>query len=302
VALLLTLMIVTLLLVVVLDFDTHTRLQIRSAAHFREGLQAAYLAKAGVSAARAALKDDKMRHAQYDGPDELWATPLFGMPVGPGSVSGEIVDESGKLSINKLSDNQEYTKWKPVWERLLKLLEVEEPAALVGALKDWVDADSETTDPFYSGESDYYERLSPPYRCKNGPMDSVTELRLIRGMTPALYDKLAPLVTTAQTKTVNVNTMSRLVCQALDDRLDQEICRRVEEGRPYEKPDDVDKVTGISGAGNPLFDLRSKGLYDVKSDFFTATARGQVDTTIKAVTALLQRDGTKVKVLSWRVE
>ena len=44
-----------------------------------------------------------------------------------------------------------------------------------------------TTRPRPNGaESDYYSGLSPGYRCKNGPLDSIEELLLVRGVTPDL--------------------------------------------------------------------------------------------------------------------
>lgn len=55
---------------------------------------------------------------------------------------------------------------------------------IANAILDWLDPD-ET--PRTSGaENDYYGTLDPPYRCKNGPLDSLEELLLVRGVTPQL--------------------------------------------------------------------------------------------------------------------
>ena len=32
----------------------------------------------------------------------------------------------------------------------------------------------------------YYSGLTPPYHCKNGPLDSLEEMLLIKGVTPQL--------------------------------------------------------------------------------------------------------------------
>ena len=54
-------------------------------------------------------------------------------------------------------------------------------AELAAAIVDWRDTDS---DPSPNGaESDVYGRLRPAYRCKNGPFESLGELRLVNGMT-----------------------------------------------------------------------------------------------------------------------
>jgi len=56
--------------------------------------------------------------------------------------------------------------------------------ALVDAVKDWVDADDLTIN---GAESDDYQRLNPPYDAKNKPMDDLSELLLVRGITPRRY-------------------------------------------------------------------------------------------------------------------
>jgi DNA uptake protein ComE-like DNA-binding protein len=52
------------------------------------------------------------------------------------------------------------------------------------AIVDWIDPDD---DPRPNGaENSYYMGLSPPYRCKNGPLDTLEELLYVRGVTPDL--------------------------------------------------------------------------------------------------------------------
>ncbi|TWU47198.1 General secretion pathway protein K [Rubripirellula tenax] len=52
------------------------------------------------------------------------------------------------------------------------------------AILDWIDTDEESRP--YGAESDYYESLSTPYSATNGPLRSVEELLLVRGVTPTL--------------------------------------------------------------------------------------------------------------------
>jgi DNA uptake protein ComE-like DNA-binding protein len=76
------------------------------------------------------------------------------------------IDSSGKL----------------LHDALMKLPNMTEDVA--DSIVDWIDSD---TDPRPSGaENDYYSGLSPGYRCKNGPLDSVDELLLIKGVTKEL--------------------------------------------------------------------------------------------------------------------
>jgi len=55
---------------------------------------------------------------------------------------------------------------------------------IAAAILDWMDPDDT---PRPSGaENEYYSILATPYRCKNGPLDSLEELLLVRGVTPLL--------------------------------------------------------------------------------------------------------------------
>src|SRR5204863_189714 len=63
---------------------------------------------------------------------------------------------------------------------LMKLPNMTEEIA--DAIIDWIDADD---NPRPNGaESATYSGMTPPYRCKNGPLDSIEELLLVRGVTP----------------------------------------------------------------------------------------------------------------------
>ena len=55
---------------------------------------------------------------------------------------------------------------------------------IADAIMDWLDSDD---DPRESGaESDYYQSLNPSYVARNGPIHSLDELLLIKGVTPRL--------------------------------------------------------------------------------------------------------------------
>jgi hypothetical protein len=56
---------------------------------------------------------------------------------------------------------------------------------VVDSILDWLDADDSAR--AHGAESDYYLGLRPPYRAKDGWIDSVDELLKVRGVTPALF-------------------------------------------------------------------------------------------------------------------
>ena len=55
---------------------------------------------------------------------------------------------------------------------------------IADAILDWLDDDDESRE--FGAEVDYYSSLMPPYAAKNGPLETVEELLLVRGVTPQL--------------------------------------------------------------------------------------------------------------------
>jgi hypothetical protein len=105
--------------------------------------------------------------------------------VGPGTPMSEQAtyrfgasDESGKINLNallRLGGNR-------ALQVLMKLPGMTEEVA--AAILDWLDTD--TTPRSGGAEEEYYSTLNPPYYPKNGPLDSLEELLLVRGVTPQL--------------------------------------------------------------------------------------------------------------------
>ena len=93
-----------------------------------------------------------------------------------------ITDESAKLNLNTATAAQ-----------MLKLVsravgenDQIDPQAIVDAIIDWRDSDANPSGEDAGTEGDYYRSLDKPYRVKNGPFDTVEELLLIKGVTPAV--------------------------------------------------------------------------------------------------------------------
>jgi type II secretory pathway component PulK len=109
-------------------------------------------------------------------------------PLGPddaGSTSNPfhfgLTDESGKININALMkiDNTGQ-KAQAVLMGLPGMTE-----EIANSILDWITS-GDTPRPG-GAKNDYYSGLSPPYRCKNGPIDTPEELLLVKGITPPLF-------------------------------------------------------------------------------------------------------------------
>jgi type II secretory pathway component PulK len=107
----------------------------------------------------------------------LVAPPAIDDAINGGSASRfGVTDESGKININAL------VALNPDKAHDMLILLPNMTEEIADAIIDWIDADDE---PRANGaESDYYSGLG--YRCKNGPLDTLEELLLVRGVTPQL--------------------------------------------------------------------------------------------------------------------
>ncbi len=96
--------------------------------------------------------------------DENSALLMPAMALTSGEVSDEVLPESLAVSL------------------LMALPGMTEDVA--EAILDWIDEDDEPRD--FGAESEYYTTLPTPYSPANGPLHSVEELLLVRGVTPTL--------------------------------------------------------------------------------------------------------------------
>lgn len=101
-----------------------------------------------------------------------------GTPMG---VRYGLEDESAKLNLNLLllADTVVTDGGRAL---LMSVPGMTEDVA--DAILDWLDEDDEPRE--YGAEADYYMGLNPPYAPANGPPTTLTELLLVRGVTPTL--------------------------------------------------------------------------------------------------------------------
>src|SRR5689334_11286636 len=223
VALLLALLVVTLLVALILEFDAEARREYREAAAFRDNFKATMLTRAAVQAARAVLQQDflrdKLTGEQFDAPTDLWAMPIKNYAIGDGFLSAQIQDERGKLNLNDfIATANDQIKLKTTTERTRRLFELLQlNPDLVDALIDWTDIDRI---PRPAGaESAYYHSQKPAYQPANNRLQSLADLRLIKGFTPDIIDRLSRYVTVYPldgSAPININTAEPLVIQSLD--------------------------------------------------------------------------------------
>ena len=98
-----------------------------------------------------------------------------------------LADEAGKINVNALLqlDNG---KGDAGYTILMDLPNMTEDVA--NAILDWISpSDTPRTD---GAKDDYYSSLTPPYHCKNGPLDSLEELLLVQRRNAAAVVRQRP--------------------------------------------------------------------------------------------------------------
>ena len=127
-------------------------------------------------------KDQYWNHGPGDGMETnspLAFESLDNFTIGPGTVSLSMTELESKININ--------TADAPMLQQVLTLMGVDaaDISVIADSVLDWIDPDDGTR--MAGAESDYYEGLTPPYNAKNGPIDNIDELQLIKGVTPEMF-------------------------------------------------------------------------------------------------------------------
>ncbi|HEY9197852.1 MAG TPA: type II secretion system minor pseudopilin GspK, partial [Gammaproteobacteria bacterium] len=192
VALITALLVVALATVAAVAMASRQQLDVRRTANLLDGDQA-YLYALGVESwARVVLARDA-RDNQVDKLDEDWAKRLSPIAVPGGQVDGFVSDLQGRFNLNNLLTAEGQLSEPDVryFQRLLRVLELNEQ--LTVAVIDWLDPDFDTRFP-EGAEDDYYLSTETPYRAANRKFQSISELRLVKGFTAEVWNKLAPFV------------------------------------------------------------------------------------------------------------
>jgi len=132
-------------------------------------------------------------------------------------ISSTIIDAQGNFNVNNLTALELIGNYIRLIHAVQPELKLEDINVIAASTRDWIT-------PATSDEFDaYYAKQTPPYRAPHRPMVSVSELRLVKGMTSELYKKLLPYVTALPgTTAININTAGYPVLMSLSPTLSEE--------------------------------------------------------------------------------
>jgi general secretion pathway protein K len=314
-ALILTILIISLIVALTVEFNRFMRSDLHAAVNLRDGIKLGYVAKSGFNYALAVLLEDAAE-GNVDSLHEAWADPKAlsensAAQFDEGRFEVKVSDHSGKIQINKLvkEDGRNYNDdQKGLLMRFLKSFGIDDEEAdnIVDAIKDWIDADNEVTR--FGAENAHYQALDKPYSCKNAPIEFLEELLLIRGITKELFygteekPGISDYISPHGDGKININTADRLVLSALSDEI-KEDPEMVENMIKYRNDEDNnlkeinwDDRVGMRGVNY------NQGLLTTSSTHFEITSEGFKGAMSKRVTGMVERKEGTLQIRSWKIE
>ena len=236
--------------------------------------------------------------------------------MGDSTAKVDILPEAGRRNVNKLGDED--------WEELLDQAGVPEEdwPELIDCFMDWTDAgDEHRLNGAEEGDAYYKEQ---GYEPKNAPLDTVDELMLIKGFTPAIVyggpppdpkseplRGIAHLLTTFGDGKVNVNTASREVLMTLTadngKMMDEWV---VDDILKYRDGDDALPNTKDDGFESVQDAISKTGMDPSLADkisvadrqFVRVTSIGENNGVESGVWAIFEVGDKKVTPIYWREE
>lgn len=294
VALIMVLLAMALLVMLAAGMTQQQSIRVFKAGHYLAQQQGQSIALGAEAFAKRILirdfDEDKEDNAMIDSLDEFWAKNAAVLPIDEvGVAEVQIDDLGGRFNLNDLvtPSGQVDTEVRDRFARLLRVLGITgiSPDTLI----DWID-DNEQTISAYGAEDGQYLMADPGYRAANQPFVSVTELRLIEGMTEEIYQALLPHVSALPVSGagINVNTATGPILQALHDELSEAQIDSVLERREEEAFKNLQEFLALpefAGLG-----LKSRGL-TVQTRFFEVVSRITYDNRVVHMVSTVFRDG-----------
>jgi general secretion pathway protein K len=327
VALLLAVAVISLLIAVTVQFSKEMRQELMSSSNALSINTLEIMAKSGYNLAEAVLREDgSQEEVAVDTLQDSWATLKdqdMSRLYQSATLDIAIRDLSGRVQLNSLlggsdgGDDAIAQKTAILLENLLLSEDLPEVTAeqadlIVKAIRDWIDSDDEEQEGIESTESSFYGGLQPSYASKNGPMEFIEELLLIRGISKLLYYGneefvgLRDLVTVHGTDgTININTAPKAVLKSLSPSINEDYATQLIAYR--EDANNRDLLSGKKWydkvlPGDIVMEIDSDMLV-TESSFFQIISRAENNGMEKVLSATVQRQPDKtITLMNRRLE
>lgn len=193
IALIIVMIVITFLSILVAGFAHSMNVETRLARNSNYDSEMEWLGRSGIELAKYVIGQQRAIAGEpWDSLNQKWAggpgnsnspiadVQLKDVPIGHGTISVTITDCERKFNINVADEL--------ILSQALIVMGVDasDIPPIVSSIQDWIDPDDDTHPN--GAESAYYQTLDPPYIAKNGPIDDMNELFLIKGIVPEMVD------------------------------------------------------------------------------------------------------------------
>lgn len=233
VVLIIVLIVVAILTTLVVDLIYFTQVNTEISANSRDEMKSRYIAKSGVYVVAGTIRNESLENLtsvagvlgdQNGNSEGYWSIKIPFFPVGDGVVSIAVVDERSKVNLNALVNqitNQVDRQVLVEITELFRMVGVDngKSSLFISSLINWLDhpiSGLQNNDQEPNGaNAAFYAKLQNPYQIKDGPLDSVEEIRLINGMDDEFFNKIKDYITVYATdKKINFSTAPKVVMMA----------------------------------------------------------------------------------------
>lgn len=246
--------------------------------------QARAYADAGETLARLRIGDLVEARASRTTLQGGWLGTPQPLPVPGGSAVARVTDGGNCFNLNSVvsGDSEANLKVRPAgvtqFDALMQILKIDARQARIvsASLVDWIDTDAA---PQPGGaEDDVYVRAGTPHLTANRFLADISELRMVNGVTPAIYDALRPWVCAlpvSDLSPINVNTLlpdqAPLLAMLLPGQIGIDQARQMLAQRP------ADGYGTTNDFWRPLQDRGIQPLAEVSDQVKVATRWFKVD-------------------------
>jgi general secretion pathway protein K len=280
-ALIITVLIVTILVALVVEFAYEVYIDTSSLSNWTNAQKASLIAKSGQTLSTKYL-EEALKNYNTENEVEL---PVE-KDLGPNAkLAIKIEDENAKFNINSIIRPNGTTNDDALLslQNLFKYLNIN--PKLADVIADWMDTDSEPRNGFTDSEDN----------AKNALLQSIDELKLIPGIDKNTFDKISPFITVYGNNKINVNTAKLPVLMSFKDMTEARAKQIIDyrEITPFKLTSDIEKV----GIGNP--GTRMIGYIRTTSSNFRITTKATVNEITRIIESVV--DNTS-RIQFWREE
>ncbi len=332
-ALIVVLWVIGIMSILISSFSFDAHIETRIVSYYRKRAKAESLSNSGLEIARMLMAKSRDVSDDDEDEDDRWLGNAKDLKNGVvrdlkeelagGTVTLNIIPEPARRNINSLGSND--TEIEENLERILEVGGIPEDmwSELIESFLDWTDKDDEAR--FDGGETeDHYETLEPPYMAKNGPLDTVEELLLIKGFTRTILNGgtlklnerdeegipvsgIGDLLTTYGSGKVNVNAASSRVLMTLYG-VDELIAGAIIQDREGwvdadgEEEDNYYESAGDLFARIPDLDASLSKNVETDSSIYRVSSVGEFGGVQREVWCIAAFDGKNkdLKIKRWR--